>query len=87
MNDEGRVRLQVALRRRGRGDRSFADDSNRALYRGTLIVHPVRSFWLQGGFSRIPIHSHVSSRAQFDFTGGGFGGPGLDWRHVLARQR
>src|SRR5713226_2201406 len=56
VNDEGRVRLARWLFvAGGAGIVRFADDSNRALYRGTLILHPLKSFWLQGGFSRIPI--------------------------------
>src|SRR5258708_3535288 len=65
VNDEGRVRLASWLFvAGGAGIVRFCDNSNRALYRGTLILHPVRSFWLQGGFSRIPISPTFQS-AQF----------------------
>jgi len=79
MNDEGRVRLASWLFvAGGAGIVRFADDSNRALYRGTLIVHPVRSFWLQGGFSRIPITPTFQS-AQFDLLAEGWWAR-LDWQ-------
>src|SRR3984893_2764930 len=79
MNDEGRVRLASWLFvAGGAGIVRFADDSNRALYRGTLIVHPVRSFWLQGGFSRIPITPTFHS-TQFDLLAEGWWSR-LDWQ-------
>jgi hypothetical protein len=79
INDEGRVRLASWLFvAGGAGIVRFADDSNRALYRGTLILHPVRSFWLQGGFSRIPITPTLQS-AQFDLLAEGWWAR-LDWR-------
>lgn len=79
MNDEGRVRLASWLFvAGGAGIVRFADDSNRALYRGTLIVHPARSFWLQGGFSRIPISPTYQS-AQFDLLAEGWWAR-LDWQ-------
>ena len=79
VNDEGRVRLASWLFvAGGAGIVRFADDSNRALYRGTLILHPVRSFWLQGGFSRIPIAPTFQS-AQFDLLAEGWW-TRLDWQ-------
>ncbi len=79
INDEGRVRLANWLFvAGGAGIVRFADDSNRALYRGTLILHPVRSFWLQGGFSRIPITPTFQS-AQFDLLAEGWW-TRLDWQ-------
>ena len=79
VNDEGRVRLASWLFVAGGGGIvRFADDSNRALYRGTLILHPVSSFWLQGGFSRIPITPTFQS-AQFDLLAEGWWAR-LDWQ-------
>jgi hypothetical protein len=78
VNDEGRVRLARWLYIGGGGGIvRFADDSNRALYRGELILHPIRSFWLQGGFSRIPITPTFQS-AQFDLLAEGWWSR-LDW--------
>ncbi len=87
VNDEGRVRLTRWLFvAGGAGIVRFADDSNRALYRGTLILHPIKSFWLQGGFSRIPITPTFQS-AQFDLLAEGWW-TRLDWQprswHVSA---
>jgi hypothetical protein len=62
----------------GGGIVRFADNSNRALYRGELILHPIRSFWLQGGFSRIPITPTFQS-AQFDLLAEGWWAR-LDWQ-------
>jgi hypothetical protein len=79
INDEGRVRLASWLFvAGGAGLVRFADDSNRALYRGTLILHPARSFWLQGGFSRIPITPTFHS-TQFDLLAEGWW-TRLDWQ-------
>src|SRR6266436_530494 len=79
INDEGRMRLASWLFvAGGAGIVRFADDSNRAFYRGTLIVHPVRSFWLQGGFSRIPITPTFQS-AQFNLLAEGWW-TRLDWQ-------
>ncbi len=79
INDEGRVRLASWLFvAGGAGIVRFADDSNRALYRGELILHPIRSFWLQGGFSRIPITPTFQS-AQFDLLAEGWWSR-LDWQ-------
>ncbi len=79
INDEGRVRLASWLFvAGGAGIVRFADDSNRALYRGTLILHPLKSFWLQGGFSRIPIAPTFQS-AQFDLLAEGWW-TRLDWQ-------
>ena len=79
VNDEGRVRLARWLFIGGGGGIvRFADDSNRALYRGELILHPIRSFWLQGGFSRIPIAPTFQS-AQFDLVAEGWWSR-LDWQ-------
>jgi tetratricopeptide (TPR) repeat protein len=72
LNDEGRVRLaRWVFVAGGAGIVRFADDSNRALYRGTLILHPFQSFWLQGGFSRIPITPTFQS-TQFDVLAEGW---------------
>ncbi len=79
VNDEGRVRLASWLFVAGGGGIvRFADDSNRALYRGTLILHPIKSFWLQGGFSRIPI-APTFQAAQFDLLAEGWW-TRLDWQ-------
>src|SRR6266852_5358556 len=79
VNDEGRVRLASWLFIAGGvGIVRFADDSNRALYRGTLILHPLKNFWLQGGFSRIPIAPTFQS-AQFDLLAEGWW-TRLDWQ-------
>ncbi|GAC1670169.1 MAG: hypothetical protein PVS2B2_00490 [Candidatus Acidiferrum sp.] len=87
VNDEGRVRLARWLFvAGGAGIVRFADDSSRALYRGTLILHPIQSFWLQGGFSRIPITPTFQS-TQFDLLAEGWW-TRLDWQprpwHVSA---
>jgi tetratricopeptide (TPR) repeat protein len=79
VNDEGRVRLARWLFvAGGTGIVRFADDSNRILYRGTLILHPFKSLWLQGGFSRIPITPTFLS-AQFDLLAEGWW-TRLDWQ-------
>lgn len=78
-NDEGRVRLTRWLFvGAGGGMVRFADDSNRALYRSELILRPARNFWLQGGFSRIPIVPTFQA-AQFDLLAEGWWAR-LDWR-------
>lgn len=86
-NDEGRVRVtQWLFVGAGGGMVRFADDSNRALYRGELILHPARHFWLQGGFSRIPIVPTYQA-SQFDLLAEGWW-TRLDWQprswHVSA---
>jgi len=79
VNDEGRVRLASWLFvAGGAGIVRFADDSNRTLYRGTLILHPFKGFWLQGGFSRIPITPTFLS-GQFDLLAEGWW-TRLDWQ-------
>jgi hypothetical protein len=79
ISDEGRVRLASWLFVAGGGGIvRFADDSNRALYRGSLILHPFKSFWLQGGFSRIPI-TPTFQAAQFDLLAEGWW-TRLDWQ-------
>jgi cytochrome c-type biogenesis protein CcmH/NrfG len=79
VNDEGRLRLARWLSVGGGGGIvRFADNSNAALYRGTLILHPFNSFWLQGGFSRIPITPTFQS-AQFDLLAEGWWSR-LDWQ-------
>ena len=78
-NDEGRVRLARWLFvGAGAGVVRFADNSNRALYRGELILHPLRNFWLQGGFSRIPI-APTFQAVQFDLLAEGWW-TRLDWQ-------
>ena len=79
VSDEVRVRLTRWLFVGGGGGIvRFADNSNAALYRGTLIVHPFKSFWLQGGFSRVPITPTFQS-AQFDLLAEGWWSR-LDWQ-------
>jgi hypothetical protein len=79
VNEQGRVRLRRWLFIGGGGGVvRFADNSNRALYRGELTLHPIRSFWLQGGFSRMPITPTFLS-AQFDLLAEGWWGR-LDWQ-------
>lgn len=76
---EGRVRLtRWFFVGAGGGMVRFADNSNRALYRGELIFHPARNFWLQGGFSRIPI-TPTFQAAQFDLLAEGWW-TRLDWQ-------
>jgi tetratricopeptide (TPR) repeat protein len=87
VNDEGRVRVARWLFIGGGGGIvRFADNTNRALYRGELILHPIRSFWLQGGFSRIPI-TPTFQAAQFHLLAEGWW-TRLDWQprswHVSA---
>jgi len=78
-SDEGRVRLTRWLFvGAGGGMVRFADVSNRALYRAELILHPFRSFWVQGGFSRIPI-APTFQAAQFDLLAEGWW-TRLDWQ-------
>jgi tetratricopeptide (TPR) repeat protein len=78
-NDEGRVRLtRWIFVGAGGGMVRFADASNRALYRSGLILHPVRNFWLQGGFSRIPI-APTFQAAQFDLLAEGWWAR-VDWQ-------
>lgn len=79
VNDEARLRLARWLFvAGGAGIVRFADDSNRALYRGTLILHPFQSVWLQGGFSRIPITPTFRS-TRFDVLAEGWWSR-LDWQ-------
>jgi len=79
VNDEARVRLARWLFLGGGGGIvRFADNTNRVLYRSELIVHPARSFWLQGGFSRIPIIPTFQA-AQLDLLAEGWWGR-LDWQ-------
>lgn len=78
-SDEGRVRLKPWLFvGAGGGIVHFADGSNRALYRGGLILHPARNLWLQGGFSRIPIVPTFQA-AQFALLAEGWW-TRLDWQ-------
>lgn len=58
----------------------LADNSSRALYRGQLIFHPVKSLWLQGGFSRIPV-SPTFQAAQLGLLAEGW------WARVDLRPR
>lgn len=82
--DEGRVRLTRWLFvGAGGGMVRFDDNSNRALYRGELILHPVRHFWLRGGFSRIPIVPTFQA-AQFDLLAEGWWAR-LDWQPLSWR--
>ncbi|PYU28915.1 MAG: hypothetical protein DMG32_01585 [Acidobacteria bacterium] len=79
VQDEGRVRLGRRLFVGGGGGIvRFADNSSRVLYHGGLILHPIRNFWLQGGFSRIPITPTFQS-AQFDLLAEGWWSR-LDWQ-------
>jgi tetratricopeptide (TPR) repeat protein len=79
VNEEGRVRVARWLFIGGGGGIvRFADNSNRALYRGELILHPKQSFWLQGGFSRIPI-TPTFQASQFDLLAEGWWAR-LDWQ-------
>jgi len=87
VNDEGRVRVaRWFFIGGGGGIVRFADHSNRTLYGGTLILHPFKRFWLQGGFSRIPITPTFQS-AQIDLLAKGWWSR-LDWQsrswHVSA---
>lgn len=77
--DEARVRLtRKVFVSAGGGMVRFADGSNRPLYRGGLILHPLRNLWLQGGFSRIPI-TPTFQAAQFDLLAEGWW-TRLDWQ-------
>ncbi len=77
--DELRVRLRPQLLLGGGGGMvRFADGSSRALYRGEVTLHPFKRFWLQGGFSRIPI-SPTFEAAQFDLLAEGWWSR-LDWQ-------
>lgn len=77
--DELRVRLGPQLLLGGGGGMvRFADGSKCALYRGELTIHPFKKFWLQGGFSRIPI-SPTFEAAQFDLLAEGWWSR-LDWQ-------
>ncbi len=77
--DEIRVRLRPQLLLGGGGGMvRFADGSSRALYRGELTLHPFKKFWLQGGFSRIPV-SPTFEAAQFDLLAEGWWSR-LDWQ-------
>ncbi len=79
VNEEGRVRIAPwVFIGGGGGIVRFADNLNRALYRGELILHPIKSFWLQGGFSRIPI-TPTFQAAQFDLLAEGWWAR-LDWQ-------
>jgi tetratricopeptide (TPR) repeat protein len=79
VQEEGRLRVARWLYVGGGGGIvRFADNSNRALYRGELILHPIRGFWLQGGFSRIPITPTFQS-SQFDLLAEGWWAR-LDWQ-------
>jgi hypothetical protein len=62
----------------GGGIVRFADGSSRALYRSELTLHPFKKFWLQGGFSRIPV-SPTFEAAQFDLLAEGWWSR-LDWQ-------
>jgi tetratricopeptide (TPR) repeat protein len=79
VTDELRVRLRPQLLLGGGGGIvRFADGSSRTLYRGELTVHPFKKFWLQGGFSRIPV-SPTYEAAQFDVLAEGWWSR-LDWQ-------
>jgi hypothetical protein len=79
VTDEVRVRLRPQLSLGGGGGMvRFADGSGRALYRGELVLHPFKRFWLQGGFSRIPV-SPTFEAAQFDLLAEGWWSR-LDWQ-------
>ena len=79
VNEEGRVRVARWLFIGGGGGIvRFADNSNRALYRGELILHPKQSFWVQGGFSRTPI-TPTFQASQFDLLAEGWWAR-LDWQ-------
>ena len=79
VNDEGRVRVRRWIFvGAGGGIVRYPDNSNRALYHGELILHPIRSFWLQGGFSRTPITPTFQS-AQVDLLAEGWWSR-LDWQ-------
>jgi tetratricopeptide (TPR) repeat protein len=79
VNDAGRVRLtRWIFIGAGGGFVRFADNTNQALYRGELVLHPTGSFWLQGGFSRIPITPTFQS-AQLDLLAEGWWSR-LDWQ-------
>lgn len=76
--DELRVRLRPWVQLGGgAGLVRFGDGSHRSLYRGELVFHPARGFWLQGGFSRIPIYPTFQA-AQFDLLAEGWWAR-LDW--------
>ncbi len=54
--DDLRLRpMRALLVTAGGGAVRFADGSSRALYEGELELHPVKGFWLAGGFSRTPV--------------------------------
>lgn len=77
--DELHVRLRPQLLLGGGGGMvRFADGSRQALYRGELTLHPFKNFWLQGGFSRIPV-SPTFEAAQFDLLAEGWWSR-LDWQ-------
>lgn len=77
--DELRVRLKPQLLLGGGGGLvRFADGSSRALYRGEVTLHPFKRFWLQGGFSRIPI-APTFEAAQFNLLAEGWWSR-LDWQ-------
>lgn len=61
----------------GGGAVRFADGAHRTLYRGTLIFHPAKHLWLEGGFSRFPIYPTFRA-AQFDLLAEGWRSH-LDW--------
>lgn len=77
--DTLRVRLRPWLLLGGGGGVvRFADGAGRALYRGEVALHPFKRFWLQGGFSRIPV-APTFEAAQFDLLAEGWW-TRLDWQ-------
>lgn len=78
VNDAGRVRLTRRIFIGAGGGLVRFDNANRVLYGGELVLHPTGSFWLQGGFSRIPITPTFES-AQLALLAEGWWGR-LDWQ-------
>ena len=70
--DEMRMQLTHSLTLSGTGGAvRFADASTRPLYRGELELHPVKHFWITGGFGRRPISPTYNS-AQFNLLAEGW---------------
>jgi hypothetical protein len=77
--DEIRVQVNHSLEvGAGGGTVRFADGVHRVLYRGTLLSHPSKYLWLEGGFSRFPIYPTYRA-AQFDLLAEGWRGR-VDWQ-------